>query len=309
MLLKKVIILQILVLSFFCVYSQESDNSLLFEQANYNFPYCLEKHDQLWKLPKSLMEISGLSYIDKNELACVQDEKGNIYIFNLVTGKVDEKIDFGNDGDYEGVEIVKNDVWILKSNGTLYKIKDYLKKKNPDVKKHTTALTGKNDAEGLTHDPLSNNLLIACKGHPFVDDKEGREFKAVYSFDLETKQMVLKPFLLIEMDTIKYYKNYNNLAMLGVELIARFDSSKGDVSFQPSGIAVNPISGNIYILGSVGNLIIVFSRDGVMLAIIKLKSKFFPQPEGICFSPEGTLYIANEGDKNNGTLLKFEYLD
>jgi uncharacterized protein YjiK len=260
-------------------------------------------------MPKTLLEISGLSYIDKNKLACVQDEKGNIYIFNLVTGEVEKKIDFGNDGDYEGVEIVKNDAWILKSNGTLYKAEDYLKKTKPHVKKHTTALSGKNDAEGLTHDPLGNNLLIACKGHPFLDDKEGREFKAVYSFDLKTKKIDLKPFLLIEMDTIKYYKNYNTLARLGVELLAWFDSSTGDVSFQPSGIAVNPISGNIYILGSVGNLIIVFSRDGVMLAIVKLRSKIFPQPEGICFSPEGALYIANEGDKNKGTILKFEYTD
>ena len=100
-----------------------------------------------------------------------------------------------------------------------------------------------------------------------MDDKAGKEFKAIYSFDLKTKQIDLRPFLLIEMDTIKYYKNYNTMARLGIELLAYFDASKGDVSFQPSGIAIHPISGNVFILASVGNLLIVFSREGAMLAM------------------------------------------
>lgn len=306
--LKQIIILLILFLYNVTVFSQDSDKYMLFEHANYDFPYQLAKPDKSWELPKKLMEISGLSYIDKHRLACIQDEKGNIYIFNLKAGEVDKIIDFGDDGDYEGVEIVKNDAWVLKSNGTLYKVKDYLKEPEPGVNKYTTALSGKNDTEGLAYDPHNNQLLIACKGHPFTDEKKGKEFKAIYSFDLKTKLIDSEPFLLIEMDTIKYYKNYNTMAQLGVELLAFFDDSKGDVSFQPSGIAIHPITGNVYILASVGNLLIVFSRMGDMLAMIELRSKYYPKPEGICFSPNGTLYIANEGDGaiGAGTILKFE---
>ncbi len=139
-----------------------------------------------------------------------------------------------------------------------------------------------------------------------MDEKAGKEFKAIYTFNLETKLLELKPFLLIAMDTIKFYKNYNTMTQLGVELLAYFDSSKGDLSFQPSGIAIHPKTGNIYVLGSVGNLLLVFSREGEMLAIIDLKSKVHPQPEGICFDPDGTLYISNEGDEGEGTILKFE---
>lgn len=266
----------------------------------------MDKPEKSWKLPKKLMEISGLSFIDKNRIACVQDEKGNIYIFNLKTGEVEKKIKFSSDGDYEGIEIIKNDAWILKSNGTLFKVKNYFKDKEPTTKKYTTVLTSKNDAEGLTYDPINNTLLIACKGHPFVDDKEGKELKAIYSFNLKTKELELEPFLLIEMDTIKFYKNYNTMARMGVELMAYFDSSKGDISFQPSGIAIHPISGNLYILASVGNLLTVFSREGEMLALIDLSTKTHPKPEGICFSPNGTLYIASEGDNNYGTISKFK---
>ncbi len=289
--------------------AQHSDNYKLFEHKDYKYPYHLDVPDKTWELPKKLEEISGLSYIDKNRLACVQDEKGNIYIFNLETGEIERKVDFGNDGDYEGIEILGDDAWILKSNGTLYEVSNYLKKSEPGAEKHATALSKKNDAEGLAYDPVNNELLIACKGHPFVDAQKGKEFKAIYSFNLETLKLNPEPFLLIIMDTIKYYKNYNTMTRLGVELLALFDASKGDVTSQPSGIAIHPLSGNVYVLGSVGNLLMIFERSGAMLAMVKLRSRYHPQPEGICFSQDGTMYISNESDEDNGTILKFNYLE
>jgi len=303
---KYISILFLSLLIYLSSFAQKNDKYKLFEHADYDFPYQLNEPNRSWELPKKLEEISGLGYINKHRLACVQDEKGNIYIFNLESGEIERKIDFGNDGDYEGVEIINNDAWILKSNGTLFKVINYLKNPEPTTIKYTTDLSGKNDAEGLAYDPISKNLLIACKGHPFVDEKKGKEFKAIYSFNFKTRLLDLKPFLLIEMDTIKYYKNYNTMTQMGVELLAYFDHSKGDLSFQPSGIAIHPKTGNIYILGSVGNLLLVFSREGEMLAIIKLRSKIHPQPEGICFSPNGTLYISNEGDDDEGTISMFE---
>jgi len=278
----------LLILSLTCLTacSQDNKTNTLFENPNYKFPYQLNEPGQLWKLPAELVEISGLGIIDNQRLACVQDEKGIVYIFNLKAGKVESEIDFGDNGDYEGIEIIENDAWVLKSNGTLYKVTDYLKKAEPDVKKYTTALSGKNNAEGLAYDPVNKNLLIACKGDPFVDDKSGSGFKAIYSFNLETKLLDTEPFLLINLDTIRNYK--------------------GDETFQPSGIAIQPETGDVFILGAVGNLLLVLSRKGEMLAMIKLRPKVFPQPEGICFSPDGTLYISNEGAGRDGTILEFK---
>lgn len=303
--INRILLIITLLFSINC-FSQDGYKFMLYEHDSYTFPYDFAKPDKSWKLPNKLEEISGLGFIDKHRLACVQDEKGNIYIFNLKTGEVENKVDFGDNGDYEGIEVVNKDAWTIKSNGTLYEIKDFLKNPQPQVHKYKTELSSKNDTEGLCYDPISKNLLIACKGHPFVDEKAGKEFKAIYKFDLETKFLDLKPLLLIEMDSIKHYKDYNTMAQMGVELLAYFDSSKGDISFQPSGIAVHPNTGNIYIIGSTGNLLMVFNRSGKMLAMVKLRSKYFPQAEGICFSPNGILYIANEGDGDEGKILKFE---
>jgi len=286
--------------------AQEVDKYKLYEHEGYDFPYQLGKPDHSWELPGKLKEISGLCFIDEFNVACVQDEKGNIYIFNLQSGEIAKKIDFEDDGDYEGIEVVGEDAWVLKSNGTLFEVKNFLKDETPSVKKYATELTGKNDAEGLAYDPLNNNLLLACKGHPFVDEKKGKEFKAIYNFNLDQKKLDLNPFFLIVMDTVKYYKNYNTMTQLGVELMAFINDSKGDVSFQPSGIAIHPVSGNIYIIASVGNLLIVYSREATMLAMIKLRNKYFKQPEGIGFSPDGSLYISNEEDEDPANILKFE---
>ncbi len=96
------------------------------------------------------------------------------------------------------------------------------------------------------------------------------------------------------------------MTLLGIELLAFFNISDGDVSFQPSAIAIHPITGNLYILASVGKSLAVFSKQGKMLSLVRLNSKIHAQPEGICFSPDGTLYIVNEGKDGKGIILKFE---
>ncbi len=287
--------------------SQEANKDALFLIPDFNFPYDINKPDKTWKLPEKLIEISGLGYIDKYRLACIQDEKGNIYIFNLLTCDIERKIDFEKDGDFEGIEIVKNDAWVLKSNGTVYRVKNYLNENEDDVEKYPTILTKRNDAEGICYDPSSKQLLICCKGHPFVDDRNGKNFKAVYTFNPKTRLLNLDPYLLIELDFIKNLKNYNTITQWGVELLANLDDAKGDLTFQPSGIAIHPITQDIYILAAVGNLLMVYSPEKEIKAIIKLKTKTHPQPEGICFSPDGTLYISSEGKDKSGRISEFKF--
>jgi len=302
---KKTIILLILFLFGYTAFSQEIDKNKLFEQSGYKFPYLLTEPNNSWKLPDKLVEVSGLTYYDKNELALVQDEKGNIYFFDITTGKVTDKIDFSDKGDYEGIELVNDHIWVLESNGNLFRIKYSKKDKSYKTKDYKTDLSKKNDTEGLAFDRIGNRLLIACKGHPYIDDEKGKNKRAVYSFDLEEEKLSKKPVIKFDLKQIKELKKLNTMAKLGVDLLTFINPSKGDVSFQPSGIAIHPQTGNIYLLASVGKLLIVCNDEGDFLAVIKLKSSLFNQPEGICFYPDGNLYISNEGDDFAATILKF----
>ena len=290
------------------VLSQSRQETILFEQRGYHFPYDVNRAVKVWEMSDDLKEISALTYLDDHLLATLQDEKGKIYIYNTKKEKVVKKIKFAGDGDFEGVERVEGDLWALRSDGKLYRIKDY-KEKDPKIKKYETGFSAKNNTEGLGYDPATEKLLIACKGYPFPEREdrwEGREFKSVYSFDLKEKKLDKEPFLLIALDSIKDHRDYNTLTRWGIELLAYLDEDEGDVSFQPSGVAVHPQSGNIYVLASVGKILAVFSPEKEMLALVELDGKVHRQPEGICFGPDGTLYISNEGHDHKGKIRRFE---
>ena len=289
------------------VYSQDGNSDIIFMEKKYEFPYYLSLPVKIQKLPSKLIEISGLSFIENERFACIQDEKGNIYVLNFETAEIEKKINFADDGDFEGMAIVGKTAWALKSSGDLYRVKNFIEgEETLRAKKFENALSKKNDAEGVAFDEINNRLLIACKGHPYIDNKRGKHKKAIYEFDLETKKLNPEPVFIIDLDQIKEFRNYNSMTQLGIDLLSSLDENKGDVTFQPSGIAVHPVSGNIYVLGSVGDLLLVLNRKGQTLIMVDLDDKLFNQPEGICFDKTGTLYISNEGGEGRATLLKFE---
>lgn len=271
------------------------------------FAYDLEDPDSRYKLPKYLEEISGLSYYGKDKIACVQDEKATIYILNLEQEKIIKKHDFGEDGDYEDIAIVGKTAYVLKNNGHIYRIENF-KKKDRKIEKYKTPLKEKNDTEGMAYDPLSNALLVACKGSPSIDKEEPYAgYKAIYKFDLREEELIETPQFLIDLERLDSYKDHNVFTRISIKVAKRLRLIESETSFQPSGIAIHPVYGEIYIISSVGKLLIILNRRGKVLDVKELDPKLFRQPEGICFSPGGDMYISNEGQGGKGYILKFSY--
>ena len=270
------------------------------------FRYDLGTPDARYKLPAYLEEISGLSYYGKGKIACVQDEKALIYIWNLEKEKIIEKYDFGDDADYEDITVVGKTAYILRNNGSIYRIKNF-KKKDRKVKKYKTELKAKNDTEGMAFDPRANALLIACKGSPSIEKENPYEgYKAIYKFDLEEAKLVTRPHFLIDLDRLDSYIDRSVFTKLSVKVAKSLRLIESETSFKPSGIAIHPLDDEIYIISSVGKLLIILNREGKVLDVKELDPKIFRQPEGICFSPTGDMYISNEGQGGKGYILKFE---
>ncbi|MGA1869916.1 MAG: SdiA-regulated domain-containing protein [bacterium] len=250
-----------------------------FFSHNNKIPYELTHPTDKFKLPNVLDEISGISYLEQNKLACIQDEKGIIYVFDMEKGKVTERYEVGKKNDYEDIEIVKNTAYMLQSNGTLLKIENF-REENPRVKKYNTVLSHKNDAEGLSYNSESNSLLIACKSSPYLKDKSPslKGKRAIYAFDLDTETISKEPAYTIDM---------------------------GDVTIYPSGIAVHPRTKNIYIISSAKRILILLNQKGDIIGRRRLHKKIFKQPEGICFSPQGDLFISNESRDGKANILVF----
>lgn len=242
---------------------------------NVNLPYNFEEPSEKYILPDKLKEISGLSYFKNDQLVCVNDEEGKIFIYDIKEKKIVDKVLFGKDGDYEGVEVVGDEVFVLKSNGKLkgFKIGEAFEREincsEPEVIEY----------EGLGYDPKSKYLLLVAKERvKEVDDK-----KMIYAYDFDRK--VLFKHIAIPEEQVT-------------------DDANGK-DFKPSGIAVHPKTGQTFIITSSGKKLLILSEKGQKDALISLNPKIYRQPEGICFSPDGDLFISSEGKDGDGYILRF----
>lgn len=276
------------------------------EPVNPLMPYDLSKPFMTFELDKELDEISGLSLAQNpNQLVAINDEKGHLYFLNKMTGKIENEVDFGKNRDYEGVETVKNEVFVVESNGELQRIQR-IGTDDEDTDKFENKLGKKYDVEGLTYDASRDELLIACKGKAGSGDRYDN-MRAIYSFDLKTKGYSKKPAYLISRDEIEEYFD-TNLKEKGFSAAVRalIDPDAPLDAFGPSGIAIHPQTGNFFIISSVGKVLVVLNPNGKIEHVEALNKKIHRQPEGICFDKDGTLYISNEGKGKKAKIYKFK---
>lgn len=265
------------------------------------FPYQFDVPDQVYKLDKELEEISGLSIsADGNYLLAVQDEDGILYFLDKNNGNILQKKEFWKDGDYEGVEAVGNDVFAIKSTGTVYWIKN-ADQEALETEKFNYDLNKDNDVEGLGYDRQNQLLLLACKAHP---DKR-QDARGIYGFDLKDKRLLQDPIYMLTLGAVHKYLG-NNPPITRLEKVKEF-FDEDELDFSPSAMAVHPISGDLYLLSSKGKMIVVMNRQNEVVYIQKLQKEEHPQPEGLCFDQKGNMYISNEGKGDKGTILVYKY--
>ncbi len=277
----------------------------------FSLPYQMAKPDFRFELPQTLKEISGLSCTKNDSLLCaLQDENGILFYINKHTGEVENEIPFYKDGDYESLEVINDKVYVAKSTGTIYEVKD-LEERPPFVQKHKFFLSKDNDVEGLCYDATKNRLLIACKGLPATGESmEKAKFKkVVYSFSLDSQSMQMEPIYTISLDAIQKYLQHCKASAYHEKLCGYFAPNAESMIFSPSAIAIHPITGHIYMTSSVKKILMIFNDEGEILHLEKLNKKVHPQPEGMTFDKDGTLYLANEGKDGAGTILRFAYQD
>ena len=250
--------------------------------------YDLSSPDKVIELDYELHEISGLSLTpDSTKLCAVQDESGVLYFLNKTDGKIEKKVSFRFSGDFEGVEFVDSVAFAIKSNGDIFRIQNW-DSEEPIIDSFPTSLSKKDDIEGLGYLPSLRMLLLAAKGDPSKSYS-----RAIYAFSIDSMTLIEQPFL--EIDPLE------------VECILGKKQDEDEDCFSPSAIALHPITDEIYLLSAARKRFVILDKAGKMLYAEKINKKIMPQPEGICFDPDGTMYISSEGKKGNkGTILIFK---
>lgn len=230
--------------------------------------------NKTWKLPSILNEVSGIAFLPPNRIACIQDEKGSIFIYNFETSSLEREIKFAGGGDYEGISIQDNTAYVLESNGTVYRITDFKEDARTEIFK--TFLSSKNDTEGLFYEAAKNRLLIAVK----AKDPNSKNQKGIYAVELPSMKMLKTPVFSLTFQE---------------QLFDDIRKKNAEDTFFPSEVAVDPSTGEILILEAREPKLLILDPDGKAKALHVLSRKLFPQPEGLTFDASGRLYISNEG--------------
>ena len=254
-------------------------------------PHYSFKAVQSTKIDLKLQEISGIAWDNKrDEFLTHYDEAGKVYILDKSTYAITSEFQFGSKGDYEDITIYKGVPYILISNGTIIKL---VRDSAGQFQRGETAgklnITGVNDFETLYADTARKALVMVCKNCE-MDDKTK---VSAFAFYPDSVGFVNEPVFQIDAAKIK-------------ELSAKLGHHKTS-KFQPSAAPIHPMDKKLYIISSASSQLVIADSTGNPEQVYELGEKLFPQPEGLTFKNDGTMYISNEGVASRATILLFRY--
>ncbi|MEM8583520.1 MAG: SdiA-regulated domain-containing protein [Bacteroidota bacterium] len=246
-------------------------------------PYDFDNPDRIISLPNELREISGLELGQTNELLCIQDEDGKIFVIDVGAGSISSTHKFAKDRDYEGIARVGDMVYILERDGDLHYFDFSDRKETYEAEKLETGFSYRNDTEGLCYDAANGQILVVPKEQNLDGLPERSHLRSVYAYRLSSRMIDPEPVFSIdefELGNLVYGER------------RRF-------TFKPSAIAVHPNNEHIYLLSAVGESLLVVNRSGNIVFLKRLDRSIFPQPEGIIFDQQDRLFISTEaqGDR------------
>lgn len=243
---------------------------------------------QKLQLGKVLNEISGIAYnTENNTVLAISDNKEKIFEMNVRNPKLKDKRDkvVGPDTDLEDIVKVNETIYLLSSKGTIYEVGNK-KQDSTDVQAYPFWSTDRNDFETLYYDPAMEGLIMICKT---CDADKGKQIRSAYRFDLATHQFDSSAIFTISTEEIRKLMKDN------------------DIEFDPSAAAIHPLNKRLYILSSAGNLLVITDNRGKVIEGYHLNPVDHPQAEGLCFAPNGDMYISNEGKYGKPTLQIFHF--
>lgn len=233
-------------------------------------------------LPLDLDEISGLNYYPKDKsVFAISDEKG--ILFKIKPNISISQWKFSSHGDFEDVTRIDSTIYVLKSNGDVFKV-NYV---DNELATETFPFEyGKgNEFEIIYLDKQSNKLILICKDC----ESDKKKSLTTYSFDPSNNSFSDSSFTIDikQLDKILQEKS---------------------IKFKPSAAALNPVDSLLYIISSINKILLVTDRNGIIKNAYRIDPALFKQPEGITFTDKGDMIISNEYAKSGtANLLIFKY--
>ena len=181
-------------------------------------------------------------------------------------------------------------MFIMRSDGNIFSF-NYHKKEH--ISRNIISINAL-DIESLFYDNTNNRFLVVSKD-PLANLDES--LRRVYYFK-NNEYHNLTAIMDIDINEINDYLNKNYR-----------DSEVKNTRFNPSAIALHPITGDIYVLSATDGLIAIYS-GATLKAVFPLPTEIYYKPEGLAFYANGDMLISSEGDKKgliSGSIMLLKY--
>jgi len=243
-------------------------------------------HPGILYLNDALTEISGVSFYPKDSsVFAISDEIGYLFKIHLTNNFITQSWKFDKVRDFEDLNYRDSTFYVLESNGDIHTLRFSAKGDTITTQTSLFPGKGKNEFETLYYDSVRSSFIMICK-----DCKEDKK-NTVSAWAYHADSNSFTP----------------DVYTINVSLIEEKSGQK-KINFKPSAAAINPLTGDLWILSNVNMLLVIADQNGNCKEVYRLDKAVFTQPEGITFTPSGDLIISNEaGSKyNSASLLIFK---
>ncbi len=294
----------LVLLGFFCVIGLSA--WIIQQRGGSAIPYDLAKPVEVIELPGHLLEISALTDVDSNTVACVQDESSTLYMISLKDGRVVAEYPFGGPADMEGLTRVNGDYFALRSDGLVHHLQFRLQESVFLHVVDTFRLDVPNrNIEGLGFDDRSGLVLVSpkdiTKGGPTERDE-----RILYAFDPKEPAHPCTAVLKLSLAALTEQAQAKGLA------VPMRTTEKGrtvsGLKLRYSSVAVQPSTGHYYLLSAVDRTLLVVDRMGALVDLVALAPGLLPKPEGITFLSNGDLVLSSEGKGSEPVIVRYALL-
>lgn len=238
-----------------------------------------------WKLPHRLREISGLALTADERLFAITDETATVYELDYDEGRIIKSFTFGDPvvrADFEGIAVLEDRIWLMTSDGLLFAAAEGPDGQSVSYRTFDTGHGAYCELEGLAQDRHATTLILACK--ETTAKKDG--------------------LMLFEWQaSVEGIDFVREVALPQAAITDSIDEKR----INPSGVAVDPVSGEWVLVAARQDALIRLAADGTLLeAIILKKKRRHRQAEGIEMTRDGRMLIADEGGGGRARLAVYQ---
>jgi uncharacterized protein YjiK len=227
-----------------------------------------------WIMPPELREISGLALTPRGTVLTHDDNIGRVYEIDPKTGILLKGFSLagGVRGDFEAITIAGPDVYLLRSNGKIYKFKEGADASQVPYTMYDTGLGKECEFESMAYEADSSRLLLVCK--KFLQKQAPKEL-LIYRIPLPLGDRSAITAMQVAMKDVVGSNKWKN--------------------FHPSDINIDPVTKNYVIVASKEKGLIVVTPDGEVVRSEPLPGDH-RQPEGVAVTSDSLLLVSDEAN-------------